>query len=290
MFSGPLPRVSSLYAVASTAKYSNGWVSATGVAESLPAANMLHDSERVERLSLVETPPTHLIAQDNLYASAAGDDEIDRIKERATFELIERWSCKNWWDGKIAGAKPSQEAEMSFARWSKIWKRQTDRRCGLAQLVLGPLPPVCVAWSCNEGGLEMCFGTACRKRSSDAAKAALTELHQMEFGLQIIEHRAEHGIKLTRTERIFRARSRRLHLRQLRPILGQHTPPFSCADPCENLSSIFSNQGIEIQYYLVPAVDSSYQVVCVSSPQLNYNRDKLNDRTQKNKWTLYGVG
>lgn len=172
-------------------------ISATGIGETPDEATLRHDAERAERFHLARTG----LAGGALIGMAAGRDAPDRIGKRAADELIERWLCNGWWAGRVRQVQPSWQIHKAFKAALTTWPRRTSRRTGLCQLSAHGSLAVCVAWSCDAEGTSLCFGTACDDRGETAARRALFELYQMEFGLSVIRHRARNGVALSGREK-----------------------------------------------------------------------------------------
>jgi ribosomal protein S12 methylthiotransferase accessory factor YcaO len=76
-----------------------------------------------------------------------------------------------------------------------------------------PSPPTFVAWSCDPGGFGFVFGAACRFSQDDAIPAALRELRQMEFSLDLSARRSAGGHSPSLGEQARLARATRLDTR-----------------------------------------------------------------------------
>ncbi|WP_282610496.1 YcaO-like family protein [Pelagibius sp. Alg239-R121] len=149
---------------------------------------------------------------------AAGTN-LDMALFNALLEAIERYSSLNWWSGCHTAAAPSPAAERCFSDQQRYWIRKATRRTGLLDITPHFGIPVYVAWSCGHGGRDLCFGTACRPNDQAAVRAALKELFQMEFGLDVIRYRQRHGVKLDRKERVMLARAFRLSVENCSALL-----------------------------------------------------------------------
>jgi hypothetical protein len=121
-------------------------------------------------------------------------------QERAWLEGVERFLCRFWWSGHLPAAKPCDEAERSGAHWLAAWRGSRSRETALLTLAGPDLPQVLVAVSWSQAGRDLCFGMAARPTPSAAARAAVRELLQMEFGLAVTRYRAAHGIVLSERE------------------------------------------------------------------------------------------
>lgn len=192
MFYGPLPHVPCLTLCASVTRSGDRTVSATGLGETEAEARLRHDAERAERLCA---------EPGGLHGRAAGTDGSARVEERAGLELIERWVARRWWSGALPPFEPDPATAGAFSEAQARWPRLAPRRTKLVLLAKEDMPPVGVAWSAETGERGLCFGVACRRSGLEAARAALRELYQMEFGLDVARHRAAHGAPLTGTDR-----------------------------------------------------------------------------------------
>ena len=211
MFSGPLPHVPCLTLCASVSRAGDRMVSATGVGETEAEARLRHDAERAERLC-AETP-------EGVHGRAAGTDDAARVEERARLELIERWVAGRWWSGALPPFEPEPVTARAFVEAQARWPRLAPRRTELVLLAHGDMPPVAVAWSAETVERGLCFGLACRMSGPEAARAALRELYQMEFGLDVARHRAAHGTALTGTDRVVLERADGLGVAEIARLL-----------------------------------------------------------------------
>jgi hypothetical protein len=142
------------------------------------------------------------------------------------------------------------------------------------------LPPVLVAWSCDARGLSPCFGMGCSAGSDDAARHALKELYQMEFGLDVIRHKARHGLTLSPFERHMLQRAAKLGVRDLCKRL---TPSAEARGA--------TGQGGDLQAgLLVNGIDPEIAVIDGPSTVVHV-RFRLPDPSAaaQSVWSLYGM-
>lgn len=295
MFISELPDVPALFVAASVCDGCGAQISATGVGNTPADARMRHDAEQAEKLALAaETCSGNRQGNADFaaYGSAAGRDGLAATTERAVLEMIERWACLAWWRGAVPPQSPTVDARAAFDRQMTCWARCKPRQSGLIQLNMRDMPPVCIAWSCDDQGRSLCFGTACRRRAPDAARSALKELLQMEFGLQVIHHRARHNVTLGRQERAIRARAARLRVETLAPLLRPRPtpPPMSPLPPEAGLLDILAAQGIGARIQEIATPDGTHQVVRATSPDFTVARAEPQAIDPGIRWHLYGAG
>jgi hypothetical protein len=128
--------------------------------------------------------------------------------------------------------------------------------------------------------MSLCFGTACSSRSADAAQDALKELYQMEFGLDVIRHKAQHGVTLSPFEQRMLARALMLRESDLDVLLRPSQAPGQPERTDLGLEAELSANGINPK---VTVFDGIFKVV--------YAADKLPDvgPALPTTWSLYGT-
>lgn len=189
--------------------------SATGVATTLRGARARMDSERAEIVALVAGPETRM-TKGGEFGVAAGPGR-DLSLARAVLETVERVSVRLWWAGR-GGALASAEVGAALADAAKTWKRGAGRSWRAVDISLCGLPPVFVVVSAAADGRELCFGAACRTSRVRAARAALKELCQMEFGLELAQRRRDRGLTLAPGEAALLERAKAMHVTDLPPL------------------------------------------------------------------------
>ena len=257
-------------------------MSATALGATAAEAKTRHDAERTERLVLLAAGKTAGSEADrrHLSGSAAGQDSVKAITRRALCEMVERRACLLWWSGSLDAHSPSLEARETFDHAKSRWPRVHVRKTGLVQLALGALPPVCVSWSCDERGMSLCFGTACASSSADAAQDALKELYQMEFGLDVIRHKARHGAALSPFERRMLARASTLREGDLDALLRPSQPRGRPDGPDRDLEAALSAHGLDPR---VTIFEGFFKVVHV-----RFNLQDVGP-APPTPWSLYGT-
>jgi ribosomal protein S12 methylthiotransferase accessory factor YcaO len=169
--------------------------------------------------------------------TAAGiDPEMALLN--AMLEVIERHASRRWWQGGCPPLMPSNSAAAYFDRLQRLWTRNEARPSGLLDITPQFGIPVFVAWSCQEDGRDLCFGTACRLQETDAVRAALKELFQMEFGLDVIHFRQRNGAALVEKEKAMLARASRLNLDDCTALLTHGDGPSRPAGCPDCLTSL----------------------------------------------------
>ena len=203
-----LPHIDNLICAVGNVEFHGPRLSATGLGDTIEKAEALRDAEFAERKSMV------LYGDDDLGAgvsagTAAGSDP-DMALVHAMLEAVERHASRRWWCWGMAGVKPTEADLQWFDELQRTWRRRSPSRVGLLDITPRHGIPVFAAWSCGDDGRDLCFRTACRLQRLDTIRAALKELHQMEFGLEVVRYRKENGLNLHRRERVYLAGARRL--------------------------------------------------------------------------------
>lgn len=217
---------------------------------------------------LFEWPSPLSIAQ----GVAAGSNPESALRN-AILEAVERYASLQWWAGHLSAVAPSLAASDYFAGLQKRWCRKVPRKTGLLDITPSFGLPVFIAWSCGENGRELCFGTACGTDEREALYKALKELFQMEFGLDVINYRRRHGVKLARKERLVLARASRLRRTDCRALLTPVTGARAAERPegldhADSIAAQLARFGIELYAVDLQRPDDSHWVVKVLSPRL----------------------
>ncbi|SPH24049.1 hypothetical protein DEA8626_03097 [Defluviimonas aquaemixtae] len=196
MLSGPLPDVSGLFYAVDVVRSGDATISATGIDETPAGALRLCASELVERLacsgSNVEPADTAGRRVSGMGIAAGPTQAFAR--ERALLEALERLAGCMWWNGRLASAAPSSDTVAAAAGLRRRWRRRKTRRTDILELPLTGCARIVAAVSSTADGRGICIGLAARRTGSEAARGALKELLQMEFGLQVISYRQANGI------------------------------------------------------------------------------------------------
>ena len=292
LFSGKLPHIDNLYYAVATVEFQGVHLSATGLGDSIGHAEMLRDAEIAERKSMVlfgtDTPGPEVTG------TAAGPDP-DQALINAMLEAVERHASHFWWTGDLAAAKPTDDDLLCLAALQKIWRRSEPRQVGLLDITHRHGLPVFVAWSCSDDGRDLCFGTACRMQRGKAIQAALKELHQMEFGLDIVRYRQRHGVALSRRERIQLARSRRLSVAGCRSLLEASTAnriesPMQPPQKPSQLDGHLAAYGMTIHAAKLPRTDDKHwtaRAVLRTLCLMKSSAGQSDDLPIWAKWDLY---
>ena len=193
-----MPNVPGLHFAADVAEGASGSLSATSVAATPDEAGARCRAEMAERRALDQWRSSKPRREDALGSAAALSRQ--QATSHAVLELGERLICLKWWRGDHRAAAPSTADAATFEQLRTKWPRKRERRTGLIDLTPAAHQPVFAVWSCEEDGFGFCIGTAAGITSTHAITSALLELYQMEFGLEIIRHRREHGVRLGATE------------------------------------------------------------------------------------------
>jgi ribosomal protein S12 methylthiotransferase accessory factor len=125
--------------------------------------------------------------------TAAGPDPA-RAEERAMLELIERDAASLWWEGGRRGrplAFDRPAAREATRVLSVLRGTSLERATWLLDITTDIAVPVVAAISVGRDGRGLCCGLAARIHLADAARAAITELCQMEVGLLIARAKRE---------------------------------------------------------------------------------------------------
>lgn len=217
VFHGPIPHCTALYCVAALFELDGTVASATGVGASLADAEGRCKSELAEYQALQGT-------QHPKFFGIASSLSRPEAQQRARNELLERHAVRQWWRRGLPASRPSDEACYGLHTAQFSWPRTVERQTTLLDITCFQGPAVLVAWSSDGNGRDLQFGMAVGNDPIATAQSAYRELIQMEFGAQIISHRATANLTLSRPERIGRARANRLIRRSCQPIKISKTP------------------------------------------------------------------
>lgn len=185
-------------------------MSATGVAESPFEAKARCQAEYSEAVSWQIAGVDSCFATPNPCDAASGFAAAYSpgiAARRAICEASERQAVHNWWYQGSPSSFPDPGLTEYFDQQLNAWQRETSRPANLLQLSSFAPLPVFLAWSSNQDGVEILLGAASRPDPKQAVQAALRELIQMEFGLEIIKYRLRGGVDLTDAEKAKLARS-----------------------------------------------------------------------------------
>lgn len=234
--------------------------------------------------------PTALMAE----GTAAGHNAEMAILN-AVREALERYASSHWWQGQRVPSQPSALASMKFDELQQHWSRRHKRRAGLLNITPGFGVPVFVAWSCREDGRGLCFGMACHPRQEEAVKAALKELLQMEFGLDVIEYRQRNGVSLGMREQVMLARANRLKFDDCAALLTPGPEPGRVVMEADDhltsarLATHLSRFGISFHVIDLPPTDAVHRVVHVLSPDLRLPERSAAARHGSTGWTRWDL-
>lgn len=212
--------------------------------------------------------PTDMMAE----GTAAGTDR-EMATLNAAREAIERHAARHWWLEQSAPAVPSATALEHFNRLQERWQRHTPRRTELLDITPAFGVPVFAAWSCREDGRALCFGLACHPREEEAVRAALKELFQMEFGLDVAAYRQQKGVQPAQRERRMLDRASALTVDDCRALLTPGRDPAPPMDAGQSptsaqLAAHLDRFGIALYAIDLPPTDARYRVVHAFSPDL----------------------
>lgn len=229
--SGHLPNVPALFFCAAITGNWDPPISATGVGMTVDDAAARCRGEMAERKALQGVDTGALFG-------AASAETRPVARTRALHEFNERIHAHRWWTGH-APAQPLTDVDVEcWRQFHETHPRLIERRDGIVRINGNAELHVYAAWSCATGGKDVSIGTACRADRKGAITAALTELYQMEFGAEIIRHRALHGAPLEKREQRMRARSETLTVDALDPLITSPGLPVSSAPGSANDPSI----------------------------------------------------
>lgn len=128
--------------------------------------------------------------------SAAGPTR-DAAALHGLLELIERDAASLWWRGGQFGRSipPQHEASIMADRLLRQLRQQASgRRCWLLDITTDIGVPCVAAVSCRPDGSGFAFGLAARPQLEAAARAAITEMCQLELADAVIAtKRSERG-------------------------------------------------------------------------------------------------
>ena len=204
---GVVPNTTGLYFAAGVASAPfKSAISATGIHETMCGARRRCAMELVERVELPEAinsrPPGNVLAK----GTAAGHCQ-NAVEVNAASEAVERLLCQLWWTGQLPATQPLPAICQAAENWIAQWCPARPQAMAILALQAAGLKPVLVAISWSKEGRDLCFGMAAHKCSKSAAKKALREMIQMEFGLSVIRFRQRHGIAPSSREQAALARA-----------------------------------------------------------------------------------
>lgn len=234
--------------------------------------------------------PADVVAE----GTAAGTDR-QMATLNAVREAIERHAARNWWLGLRAPAEPSARALEQFSRLQRRWPRRTPRRTELLDITPEHGVPVFVAWSCREDGRALCFGLAGHPREDDAVGAALKELFQMEFGLDVAAYRQQNGVQPAERERRMLERAGALTVDDCSALLTpgrDPVPPMNAGQPAtsEQLAAHLDRFGMAFHAIDLPPADARHQVVHAFSPDLRLPQaSAVLPRGPDRRWTRWDL-
>ncbi|MCR9139604.1 MAG: YcaO-like family protein [Alphaproteobacteria bacterium] len=238
--------------------------------ECLAARNLLSDDVDWFASDMISTygVPAQIMAE----GTAAGIDR-EMATLNAALEAIERYAARHWWLGLRTPAVPSVQERDHFDRLQSHWRRNQSRRTELLNITPAFGVPVFVAWSCQEDNRALCFGLSSHLNTRTAIRGALKELHQMEFGLEVIAYRRQSGVALAEQEKRILARACDLRVDVCQALLTPDRETDCLMDDADlrgsaRLAHHLDRFGISIHAIDLPHADPKYQVVHAFSTDL----------------------
>jgi len=212
--------------------------------------------------------PADVVAE----GTAAGTDR-EMAALNAVREAVERHAARQWWLGLRAPSPASPPAVDHFNQLQQKWRRRAPRRTELLDITPQFGIPVFVAWSCREDGRALCFGLASHPREDEAVRAALKELFQMEFGLDVAAYRQQNGVQPAQRERRMVDRAGALTVDDCSALLTPGRDPVVPMDAGQSVTSAqlaahLDRSGIAFHAIDLPSVDARHRVVHAFSPNL----------------------
>lgn len=258
--------------------------------ECLAGRNLLSDE--------VNWFPTRMIsAYGNPAPFMAEGTAAGTSREMATFnaalEAIERYAARHWWLGLCAVALPSDQEQDHFDRLQRQWRRHQPRRTELLNITPAFGVPVFVAWSCREDERALCFGVSSHPSVQTAIRGALKELHQMEFGLDVIGYRRQNSVALAAREKRILARACELRVDDCRVILTPDGEPVRRMDDTGalpgsvQLARDLDRTGIAMHTIDLSCTDAKYQVVHAFSADLKLPEAPASAEGGSRDWTAW---
>ena len=205
VFVTPMPKTPALIQAGCTFLHRGQTCSATGVGAE-PRLAVLRMAAEVCEIRAERDRPDPL-------AGYGASESVGAARTHAMLELIERRSVRAWWSGQLLATEPTPDAIGRFKAACKRWPTKPAKAASLLCVEAESFPPAFVAWSCDPGGFGFVFGAACRLSKDDAIPAALRELRQMEFSLDLSARRSAAGHVLNTGEQARLARATRLDTR-----------------------------------------------------------------------------
>ncbi len=312
-FSAELPHIRGLFYAVGLESFFGTTISATGLGDSTAQAERLRDAEMAERRSqiLAQANADRIIARDihsgarRPFSIGKGNDggrprcwtegiaaaaQAETALLNAALEALERDASMRWWYGGRDAVVPGAADNQVFQRLQQDWRRREPRRTKLLDITPEHGIPVFVAWSCAGSGRDLCFGTACRLQRAAAIRAALKELHQMEFGLDVARYRQRHDVVPSRRERIMLARAGRLCLNQCGDLLHAAKATIPDApelDTADHLGCHLDGHGIALFAVELPRSDDRHRVVRVYLPASPETATQDSRPRHWARWDLY---
>lgn len=292
MFAGRLPDVPRLFYAIDLVDQGGIVTSATGLDECLSRARLRCASELRERVALQDWIGANECGAEASQGSACARCS-DEALERAALEAIERMVAQDWWSGGLPARALYQNEEAVAGSFLARLRRKRPRET----LIFG-LPTVIgvhvIGAVSNVGGLrDMCIGVAARVNGADAVRAAIREMFQMEFGLEVIRYRTRNGIAASPRETVALDRAGSLNWQDCADLLttsGAATDDGSASRKAdgindEDIIALLSRQGFDASHDVRAYDDGAFlAVVTIAHPKRRVPNIKPGVWT---RWPLY---
>lgn len=215
-----------------------------------------------------------------LSTGCAAGATIAAASLRAVLELVERDAAALWWRGGRRGRPMTADAPAlleAFMLTRAIRQGRVDRVTWLLDITSDVAIPTVAAVSVNRAGTGFVFGLAARLSASEAARAALLEMAQMELARIVVAVKRQQGgeTALNATDRhhlelgavIDATRCDLIHPSGV-PILHAATTAAGDAEALDMATSALSAVGIEVALVDLPRAAIGIPVVKAIAPRL----------------------
>lgn len=158
----------------------DGWFAMEGIAGTAPG--------RVPTALVIAAGRLHMPLSHGCAAGATAETALSA----ALCEWVERDAALRWWRGEQPPASVGEPAAAAAADWLAVARRgRSSRSTVLLDIGAGSAVPVIVAASFDPDGSGAAFGMKAHADPATAARGALREMAQMEFGLRLAQVKRE---------------------------------------------------------------------------------------------------
>ncbi|MEM9549691.1 MAG: YcaO-like family protein [Pseudomonadota bacterium] len=280
----PLPTAPGLFVAAAVDDRNGTPISATGLGETEDKARLLCQAELIERMTL------NAARSGAAVGGAAGRDR-DMAIVHALWEAAEREAAWAWWLGEREPVPLSDDANGILYHLRECWQIG-PRPVRLARLATPLHYPTIAAVTHSREGHDLCIGSATRATEDAAIRAAVKEMLQMAFGLELIRYRETHGRPPDPREQRHLDRATSLAIGDCAPLFRatrHHEPHSAC--PVELLAQPhldWLGQCANVaQLTFDAACPGGWWVAQVTLPETHGNALSATDPPLWSRWPLY---